>query len=80
MLPLSTWKEPVPSPVELIAVHSQTDVGPRPARDPSIGIGKPERLSPNLFGYWCRRITDDHRLVYQLRDDELVVVQCRYHY
>jgi toxin YoeB len=50
------------------------------ARDPAIGIGKPERLSHNLSGYWSRRITDEHRLVYQLRDDELIIVQCRYHY
>jgi toxin YoeB len=50
------------------------------ARDPATGIGKPERLSPNLSGYWSRRITEEHRLVYQLRDDELIVVQARYHY
>jgi toxin YoeB len=50
------------------------------ARDPGIGIGKPERLAHNLSGYWSRRITDEHRLVYTLREDELVVVQARYHY
>ena len=50
------------------------------ARDPGAGIGKPERLSHNLSGYWSRRITDEHRLVYQLRDDELIIVQARYHY
>jgi toxin YoeB len=50
------------------------------ARDPAARIGKPERLSHNLSGYWSRRITDEHRLVYQLRDDELIVVQTRYHY
>lgn len=50
------------------------------ARDPGTGIGKPERLSHHLSGYWSRRITDEHRLVYQLRDDELVIVQVRYHY
>ena len=50
------------------------------ARDSAVGIGKPERLSHNLSGYWSRRITDEHRLVYQLRDDELIVVQARYHY
>jgi toxin YoeB len=49
-------------------------------RDPVQGIGKPERLSHNLSGYWSRRITDEHRLVYQLRDDELIIVQARYHY
>ena len=50
------------------------------ARDPGTGIGKPERLSHNLSGYWSRRITDEHRLVYQLRVEELVIVQARYHY
>ena len=50
------------------------------ARDTGTGIGKPERLSHNLSGYWSRRITDEHRLVYQLHDEELVIVQARYHY
>jgi toxin YoeB len=50
------------------------------ARDPATGIGKPERLSHHLSGYWSRRITDEHRLVYQLRDEELIIVQARYHY
>ena len=50
------------------------------ARDPATGIGKPERLSHNLSGYWSRRITDEHRLVYQLRDEELIIVQAGYHY
>jgi Txe/YoeB family toxin of Txe-Axe toxin-antitoxin module len=36
--------------------------------------------SHNLSGYWSRRITDEHRLVYQLRDDEFDVVRARYHY
>jgi toxin YoeB len=49
-------------------------------RDPAVGIGKPERLSHHLSGYWSRRITDEHRLVHQLRDEELVIVQARYHY
>ena len=49
-------------------------------RDPGVGIGKPERLSHNLSGYWSRRITDEHRLVYRLRENELVVVQARYRY
>jgi toxin YoeB len=48
--------------------------------DPATGIGKPERLSHNLSGCWSRRITDEHRLVYQLRDEELIILQARYHY
>jgi toxin YoeB len=50
------------------------------ARDPGQGIGKPERLAENLSGYWSRRITDEHRLVYTVRGDNLVIVQARYHY
>jgi toxin YoeB len=49
-------------------------------RDPGVGIGKPERLAENLSGYWSRRITQEHRLVYRVRDDELLVVQARFHY
>lgn len=49
-------------------------------RDPAVGIGKPEPLSHNLRGYWSRRITDEHRLVYTVRDNDLVIVQARYHY
>ena len=50
------------------------------ARDPAVGIGKPERLSHNLSGYWSRRITDEHRLVYQLGNDALIIVVARYNY
>ena len=49
-------------------------------RDPATGIGKPEPLRRNLSGYWSRRITDEHRLVYQVEGDELRIAQCRYHY
>ena len=49
-------------------------------RDPVPGIGKPERLSHNLSGYWSRCITDEHRLVDELRDNGLIIVQARYHY
>jgi len=49
-------------------------------RDPGQGIGKPERLTENLSGYWSRRITDEHRLVYIIRGENLIVVQARYHY
>jgi toxin YoeB len=50
------------------------------SRDPGAGTGKPERLSGNLAGYWSRRIDQEHRLVYTMQDDELVIVQARYHY
>jgi len=44
------------------------------------GIGKPERLKENFQGYFSRRITAEHRLVYKIIDDLIVVAQCRYHY
>jgi toxin YoeB len=50
------------------------------SRDPGHGIGKPERLAENLSGYWSRRITDEHRLVYAVRGNDLVIIQARYHY
>lgn len=49
-------------------------------RDPFDGIGKPEPLKHVLAGAWSRRITQEHRLVYIVGDEELIVVQCRYHY
>lgn len=49
-------------------------------RDPYAGIGKPEPLKHALAGAWSRRITDEHRLVYLPRDDEVIVLQARYHY
>ena len=50
------------------------------ARDPFHGTGKPEPLKENLSGYWSRRITEEHRLVYQVFPDHIVVVSCKYHY
>lgn len=49
-------------------------------RDPGVGTGKPERLSGDLSGYWSRRIDQEHRLVYTVQGDDLVIVQARYHY
>ena len=51
-------------------------------RDPhsSEGLGKPERLKDNLQGYFSRRVTSEHRLVYTIIDDLIIVAQCRYHY
>lgn len=49
-------------------------------RDPFTGIGKPEPLKHDLAGCWSRRIDLEHRLVYQIQDDALVVLSCRYHY
>ena len=44
------------------------------------GIGKPEPLKHALSGYWSRRITDEHRLVYRVEGDVIKVAQARYHY
>jgi len=49
-------------------------------RTPFEGVGKPEPLKYDLAGYWSRRIDQEHRLVYQVIDDELLVYACRYHY
>jgi toxin YoeB len=49
-------------------------------RTPYSGTGKPEPLRHALSGCWSRRITEEHRLVYRVEGDCLVVLQCRYHY
>ncbi len=49
-------------------------------RNPFEGIGKPEPLKYEFSGFWSRRIDDEHRLVYTFIDDNLIIVQCRYHY
>ncbi|AIY01096.1 Txe/YoeB family addiction module toxin [Arthrobacter sp. PAMC 25486] len=50
------------------------------ARNGNDGIGKPEPLKHGFSGYWSRRITDEHRLVYKATGDEIRIAQCRYHY
>ena len=50
------------------------------SRNPYSGIGKPEPLKHALSGYWSRRITDEHRLVYRIDDEVLKIAQLRYHY
>ncbi|MCP4457005.1 MAG: Txe/YoeB family addiction module toxin [Cytophagales bacterium] len=49
-------------------------------RDPFQGIGKPEPLKENLSGYWSRRITGEHRIVYKVDNDNITIIQCRNHY
>jgi len=44
------------------------------------GIGKPEALRHDMAGFWSRRITDEHRLVYAVEKNQLLVAQARYHY
>jgi toxin YoeB len=49
-------------------------------RNGNDGMGKPEPLRHGFQGYWSRRITDEHRLVYKISGDEIRVAACRYHY
>ena len=49
-------------------------------RDPIKGIGKPEPLKHELKGCWSRRIDQEHRLIYQITEDKIRILACRYHY
>jgi len=49
-------------------------------RDPFKGLGKPEPLKGALSGYWSRRISDEHRMVYKFVGGDLLIAQLRYHY
>ena len=49
-------------------------------RQPFSGIGKPEPLRHDLKGYWSRRINDEHRLVYKVNDEAVIILSCKYHY
>ncbi len=50
------------------------------SRTPFTGTGKPEPLRGPLSGWWSRRLTQEHRLVYRPSEDGLLIAQCRYHY
>ncbi len=50
------------------------------SREPFDGIGNPEPLKYDLSGYWSRRIDREHRLVYQVEDESILIYSCRYHY
>lgn len=49
-------------------------------RNPFKGLGKPEALKGEYSGYWSRRINEEHRLVYKIKENRLNILQCRYHY
>jgi toxin YoeB len=49
-------------------------------RSPLSGLGKPEPLRHELGGYWSRRINDEHRLVYKVTEEAIIVAACKYHY
>lgn len=50
------------------------------SRNPFDGIGKPEPLKFKYAGFWSRRIDNEHRLIYQVNKDEILIAKCRYHY
>jgi toxin YoeB len=50
------------------------------AKNPFKGLGKPEPLKGNLKGFWSRRISDEHRLIYYIDKEDIHVVACKYHY
>lgn len=49
-------------------------------RSPYTGLGKPEPLRHDFAGYWSRRITDEHRLIYKVSEDEILIAACKFHY
>ena len=49
-------------------------------RDPYDGVGKPEQLKHELSGCWSRKITDEHRIVYEIYEFYIIIIGCRYHY
>ena len=50
------------------------------SRNPYSGTGKPEPLKYKYKGFWSRRIDGEHRLIYQVNDDKILIAKCRYHY
>ena len=50
------------------------------SRTPFNGTGKPEALRHQLRGYWSRRITDEHRLIYSVSENDIHIISCKYHY
>ena len=49
-------------------------------RNPFDGIGKPEPLKENLSGFWSRRIDEEHRIVYAVEDETVIIISCKGHY
>jgi len=61
-------------------LHRINDLIKDIGRHPNTGLGKPEPLKHKYKGYWSRRITEEHRLIYQVRRDEILILKCRFHY
>ena len=69
------WQETDPKPlVRLNALIREC------SRTPFQGTGKPEPLRGTLSGWWSRRLNQEHRLIYRVEGDDLLIAQCRYHY
>ena len=49
-------------------------------KTPFQGIGKPEALKYNLSGYWSRRINKEHRIIYRIEDNHIIIISLRFHY
>jgi toxin YoeB len=56
------------------------DLAEESSKSPFSGTGKPEPLKSNFKGYWSRRIDADHRLIYKVTDDYIILVSCKGHY
>lgn len=50
------------------------------SRNPHAGNGKPEPLKYKYKGFWSRRINDEHRLIYKVKGDDVLIAKCRFHY
>jgi len=68
------------SDTDLKIVHKIIDLISDIQKHPFEGIGKPEPLRYGLHGFWSRRITDEHRLIYSVNDKSIFIASCRYHY
>jgi len=73
---LQYWKKKKDIKIQIRITKLLEDIKEHPFK----GIGKPEPLKFNLSGYWSRRITDEHRIVYRVDKNKVVVIALRYHY
>jgi len=75
LLHMEEWKRADPKMlIKIISLAAEI------ATTPFTGSGKPEPLKYNLKGYWSRRITEEHRLVYEVKENTIWITSCRYHY
>lgn len=72
---LDEWKRTHPKiAIKIVALITSI------SETPFSGIGKPEPLKFNLKGKWSRRISDEHRLVYEVTEQEIKIISCKFHY